>query len=186
MQDYKKENWEIELEKALSTISDKDRELSINKQIGASEGGKRGGLTNKTTGHMKRIQKENAHIGGKIMGPIIGKKYGAKALSKTTFEQRSKGGKTSGRNRVLDGTLLIASKIGAKVSTERRIDRGLENKKKIIDSIESDTFTTSQARKACDNFGYKSWKSLLKESKLVKQIYKGMNQFDPSIYQKVK
>jgi hypothetical protein len=153
---------------------------------GAIIGGKIGGASNSKSGHMKRIQKENAHIGGKIMGSIIGKKYGAKALSKTTFEQRSKGGKESHRKHVESGHWRNYIMLGAAASTKARIDRGLENKKKIIDSIKSDTFTTSEARKACEKFEYKSWKSLLKESKLVKQIYKGMNQFDPSIYKKVK
>ena len=153
---------------------------------GAIIGGKLGGNTNAQSGHMKRIQKENAHIGGKIMGSIVGKKYGKLNILKITKEQKSKGGKESHKKHVESGHWKNYIMMGTAASAKARIDRGLENKKKIIDSIESDTFTTSQAKKACDKFGYKSWKSLLKESKLVKQIYKGMNQFDPSIYQKVK
>ena len=186
MEDYKNEQWWIELQKSLEGFDDsKMSDSDLGRWNGCKIGGLKGGGKNSKSGHMKKIQKENAHIGGTIMGPIIGKKYGIDNFKKTTFEHRSKGGKKSGKDRVLDGTLLKASKIGAMVSTKNRIDRGLENKKKIIDSINSDTFTTSEARKACEEFGYKSWKSLLKESKLVKQIYKGMNQFDPSIYQKV-
>ena len=55
----------------------------------------------------------------------------------------------------------------------------------IIDSIETDIFDTATLRKACDNFGYKSWKSVLKEKSLVEQIHKGYNQFNPSLYKKV-
>ncbi len=41
-------------------------------------------------------------------------------------------------------------------------------------------------QKACLKMNYKSWKNVLKEIKLVKQIYKGTNQFNPSMYTKVR
>jgi hypothetical protein len=192
MEDYKNEQWWIELQKSLdgfddSTMSDSD----LRHWNGAKLGGSRGGATNAKSGHMKKIQKENAHIGGKIMGPISGKKYGIDNFKKTTFEQRSKGGKIAGRNRVLDGTLLKAAKIGAKNSAEKRINEKIEYYKEILKLIVNSEFTFSDVRIACGKYGIKESqisgraKKILREKTLVKQIHKGYNQFNPSLYIKI-
>lgn len=192
MEDYKNEQWWIELQKSLEDFDDSKMSDSDLKQWnGAKIGGRLGGAKNAKSGHMSKVGKENGAKNGnseksKANAKKMGLKFGKQNALKITKEQRSKGGKTSHKNHIESGHWRNYIMIGAAASTKARINRGLENKKKIIDSIKSDTFTTSEARKACDNFGYKSWKSLLRESKLVKQIYKGMNQFDPSIYKKVK
>lgn len=158
-----------------------------------SKGGKIGGNKNKKSGHIQKIQKENAHIGGSIQGKIQGKKNVENEFWKNlTFEQRSKGGKTSGKDRVNDGTLLKASKIGAKISTERRIENALEKYKCILKFIRKKQFTLSDMKNACEKFGITGdriaaqAKKILKEKSLVKQIHKGYNQFNPSLYIKVK
>jgi hypothetical protein len=188
MEDYKKEQWWIELQQSLDSFDDsKMSDSDLGRWNGAIIGGRIGGVSNVKSGHMKKIQKKGASLGGKAQGKIQGKKnVENKFWENLTFEQRSKGGKISHNNHIESGHWANYIKLGTEASTKARIERGLENKKKIIDSIKSDTFTTSEARKACKKFEYKSWKSLLKESKLVKQIYKGINQFDPSIYEKVK
>jgi len=191
MKDYKKQAWEIELEKALSSISDKEREVSMNKKIGASEGGKRGGLTNKTTGHMKRIQKENAHLGGLITGSWLGKNYGKYNMDKMSREDKVRGAKIAGKKAVESGTLLKASKLGAKISTEKRIERKMEKYTSIIKLIRKKEFTLMDVQNACIKFGieknyFSLAKKIVKEKTLIKQIHKGYNQFNPSIYIKVK
>lgn len=153
-------------------------------------GGTKGGNTHKKSGHIAKLGKKwgkiNANLPqSKLASSIIGKLHGSNNINKITKEQKSKGGKTSYENHCKSGWIDEYRKIGTKASTEARINRGLENKKKIINSIKSDTFTTSEIRKACEDFEYKSWKSILKESKLIEQIYKGTNQFNPSIYKKL-
>lgn len=64
--------------------------------------------------------------------------------------------------------------------------KSLRVRLEILSTIEGDTFTTSEARKACDEYGLGNWKGFLKDKRIVKQIYKGTNQNNPSIYQKIK
>jgi len=47
-------------------------------------------------------------------------------------------------------------------------------------------FITSQAKEICKKYNYSNWKGFLKCEKFVIQIHKGDNQFNPSVYQKVK
>jgi hypothetical protein len=158
--------------------------------------GRLGGNTNKESGHMSELGKNNGAINGKseksrAKAKILGDTMGKANFAKTTFEHRSKGGKTSGRNRVLDGTLLRASKIGARVSSENRIALKIEKYKAIIKFIRKKEFTYSDMRNACLKFGidedkvYGLSKKILREVSLVKQIHKGYNQFNPSLYIKI-
>jgi hypothetical protein len=139
------------------------------------------------------IAKENANSEASVKAAkkqgLINKKN--KFWEKATFEQRSMGGKISGRNRVNDGTLLKASKIGAKISTERRIERAIEKYKSILKFITKKEFTYSDVKHACKEYGIIDSsincqaKKILKQKSIVKQIHKGYNQFNPSIYIKV-
>jgi hypothetical protein len=159
--------------------------------------GRLGGNTNKESGHISELGKNNGAINGKseksrAKAKILGDTIGKANLAKTTFEHRSKGGKTSGRSRVLDGTLLKASKIGAKVSSENRIALKIEKYKAIIKFIRKKEFTYSDMRNACEKYGildkylFGTAKKILRENSLIKQIHKGYNQFNPSLYVKIK
>jgi hypothetical protein len=161
------------------------------------EMGRLGGNTNKESGHISKLGKENGAINGKseksrAKAKILGDTIGKANFAKTTFEHRSKGGKTSGRNRVLDGTLLRASKIGAKVSSENRIALKIEKYKAIIKFIRKKEFTYSDMRNACEKYGILdnllcgTAKKILREKSLITQIHKGYNQFNPSLYVKIK
>lgn len=190
MADYKKQKWEIELEKALESISEDERSISMNKKIGASDGGKKGGSTNRATGHMKQIQKLNAHIGGRIQGKIQGSKnVENKFWENLTFEQRSKGGKISGKKRVqMDDWKNMAS-IAGKKSAEKRTDDKIAKMKSILKLIKKSEFRLLDVKNACDKMNIKDLnyaKKILREKSLVKQIHKGYNQFNPSLYIKIK
>jgi hypothetical protein len=187
MQDYKNEQWWIELQKSLDGFDDsKMSDSDLGRWNGSKIGGKRGGEKNSKSGHMKKIQKENAHIGGKIMGPIIGKKYGINNLKKITFEDRSKGGKTSYLNHCKSGWMDEYRRLGAEASTKARIERKIEKYKSILKLITKRKFQFSDVIAACAKFGVKDpngyAKKLLKEKSLIIQIHKGYNQFNPSIY----
>lgn len=193
MADYKKQKWEIDLENALASISDDERSISTNKKIGAYDGGKKGGLTNKYTGHMKKIQKEAAHLGGKIMGPIQGKINAEnKFWEKVTFEQRSKGGKIGGKKRTQMPDFHQHLCNMGKKSADKRISTKIEKYKSILKFIRKKEFTYTDMRNACEKYGIVGdriagqAKKVLREKTLVKQIHKGYNQFDPSLYIKVK
>lgn len=55
----------------------------------------------------------------------------------------------------------------------------------ILNMIPTDIFITQDARKACEEYGLGNWKGFLKNTKLIKQIHKGTNNCNPSIYQKI-
>ena len=64
--------------------------------------------------------------------------------------------------------------------------KSLRVRMEVLNLIDTDTFTTADARKACDEYGLGNWKGFLKDVRIIKQIHKGTNQNNPSIYQKVK
>ena len=96
-----------------------------------------------------------------------------------TKEGIRKGGKKS----VESGHIKKMCKIAAESNIKRKMDR----MKSILDTIPTKQFITKDIREACDKFdvydGY--WMRVVKEKSLVKQIHKGNNQFNPSIYEKV-
>jgi hypothetical protein len=113
-------------------------------------------------------------------------------MEKMSKEDKIRGGKKAGKIAVDSGTLLKASKIGAKVSTERRIVLKIEKYKSIIKFIRKKEFTYSDMRNACEKYGILdknlcgTAKKILKEKSLITQIHKGYNQFNPSLYIKIK
>jgi glycerol-3-phosphate dehydrogenase len=72
-----------------------------------------------------------------------------------------------------------------KYSNDSSSRKSLQIRKEILDSIDGDTFITSQLRTACEKYGLGNWKGLLKDNRLVIQIHKGTNQNNPSIYKKI-
>lgn len=73
-----------------------------------------------------------------------------------------------------------------KFSNDSASTKSLKIRTEILNTIENDTFITSDARKACEDYGLGNWKGFLKDKRIIKQIHKGKNQKDPSIYQKIK
>jgi hypothetical protein len=155
------------------------------------DGGLKGGNTNKESGHMSSLGKEWGKINANHPNTLkasseTGKKWGSINIQKISKEDRVKGGKSAGKKRVLKDDWRDTQLLAAKISTENRIERKIEKYKEILDSIPNNQFTTSEAKKACENFNYGNWKKFLKEKTLIKQIHKGTNQTNPSIYEKVK
>jgi hypothetical protein len=64
--------------------------------------------------------------------------------------------------------------------------KALRIRTEILNLIENDTFITSDARRACEQYGLDNWKGFLKDNRIIKQIHKGTNQNNPSIYVKIK
>jgi hypothetical protein len=62
--------------------------------------------------------------------------------------------------------------------------KSLKIRSEILDLISTDIFTTSDARKACKEYGLDNWKGFLKDKRIIEQIHKGTNQYNPSIYRK--
>jgi len=72
-----------------------------------------------------------------------------------------------------------------KFANDAQSRKSLQIRLQVLNLIENDKFITSEARKACDECGVANWKGFLKDKRIIKQIYKGKNQFDPSIYEKI-
>lgn len=71
-------------------------------------------------------------------------------------------------------------------SNDSSARKSLRIRTEVLNLIEKDVFTTSEARKACNEYGLSNWKAFLKDGRIIKQIHKGTNQNNPSIYQKIK
>ncbi len=160
-------------------------------------GGKKGGNTNKESGHMSTLGKDWGKINGSHpnsvkAATIQGKKnvesgHMQRLAESLTFEQRSKGGKKGGAIVRDSGKLYEAALMGAKVSTQNRINRKFEKMIKILDTIPTDTFITTDLKNVCSNFtDYKAYhKKIIKEKSLLEIIHRGTNQHNPSIYKKI-
>jgi hypothetical protein len=131
-------------------------------------------------------QKENGHNIGEIA-----KVKDDEWISK--ISQSLKGRKLS-KEHIEKSRKTIKAKI-AKMTPEERSKRftndsasrkSLRVRMEVLNLIDTDTFTTADARKACDEYGLGNWKGFLKDVRIIKQIHKGTNQNNPSIYQKVK
>jgi hypothetical protein len=194
MADYKNEQWWVELQKSLEGFGDsKMSDSDLGRWNGAKIGGRKGGTTNAKSGHMKEIQKKAASLGGKVQGKIQGKiNVENKFWENLTFEQRSKGGKIAGKKRTeMPDFHQHLCNMGKK-SGELKTKIKLEKFKLILKFIRKTEFTYSDMRNACEKFGITGdriagqAKKILREKSLVKQIHKGYNQFDPSLYVKIK
>lgn len=197
MADYKNEQWWIDLQKSLEGFDinslSKMTDSDLGRWNGSKIGGRKGGAKNKQSGHIKEIQKKAASLGGKIQGKIQGKKNVEKRFwENLTFEQRSKGGKIAGKKRTKMPDFHQHLCNMGKKSGEKKVLIKIEKYKSILKFIRKEKFTFADMRKACEKFGIKDnciageAKKILKEKSLIKQIHKGYNQFNPSLYIKVK
>jgi hypothetical protein len=187
MEDYKNEQWWIQLQQSLNGFDDsKMSDSDLGRWNGAIIGGRRGGATNAKSGHMKKIQQKGAYLGGKAQGHITGTLYGKYNSEKLTFEQRSKGGITSGNNNKKNGHWDKYIKLGAEASTKARIQRAYNKKIEVLSYITTETFIAKDIQSICNKLNYVGdfWKKVLREKNLVEQIHKGYNQFNPSVYKK--
>lgn len=161
------------------------------KQLSMIEGGIIGGNTNKESGHISNLGKKWGKINANHPNSIAASKIsGQKNVEKRfwenlTFEQRSIGGKKGGKKRTEMEDWKDMPSIAGKKSAINRINKKIEKYKEILSLIPTDEFTTSDAKLACEQFGYNDWKKFLKEDSLIQQIYKGFNQFNPSKYKKI-
>lgn len=80
---------------------------------------------------------------------------------------------------------LSDEQLSKKYSNKKPNLKHFELRKTILDSIPTDTFNTSDARLACEQYGLKNWKGFLKDTRIVVQLHKGTNKLNPSIYKKV-
>jgi len=169
------------------------------KYLGTIEGGKLGGETNKLSGHISKLGKTNGATNGKSensrnASSINGKKLVESGFIYTiaTYEGRSKGGKVAGKKRVQHKDFKKHLKNITKKSVESRINTKLEKFKSILKFIRKKEFTYSDMRTACKKYGivenrlFGEAKKILKEKSLIKQIHKGYNQYNPSLYIKNK
>jgi hypothetical protein len=153
--------------------------------------GKKGGNTNKLSGHMSKVGKKNGAKNGKSENSKreaskTGKIWGKINIKKITKEQKSVGGKIGGKVRASQSDFHQHLSNMGKKSAKIQIEKKLIKFKSILSLIRKKEFTAKDIQKACLKMNYKSWQSVLKEKSLIKQTYKGCNQFDPSIYVKVK
>lgn len=170
-------------------IDDNELDKYTTKYLGTIDGGQKGGNTNKESGHIANIGKQwgkiNANLPqSKQASSLVGKLIGSKNIHKITKEQKSKGGKKGGLIRSKMESFKDLPSIAGKQSAVNRINRKIEMYKEILNLIPTDEFTTSDAKHACETYGYDYWKKFLKEDSLIEQTYKGYNQFNPSKYKK--
>jgi hypothetical protein len=195
MADYKNEQWWIELQKSLDGFNDDKVKMSdsdLGRWNGSKVGGRKGGAKHRESGHIKNIQKKAASLGGKAQGHITGTLYGKYNMQKMSKEDKIRGAKKAGKIRAAQSDFYEHLCNMGKKSGEKRINEKLEKYKCILKFIRKKEFTFADMRNACEKFGIKEnciageAKKLLREKTLVKQIHKGYNQFNPSLYVKLK
>jgi hypothetical protein len=195
MADYKNEQWWIELQKSLEGFNDNKIKMSdsdLGRWNGAKLGGRKGGAKHRDSGHINNIQKKAASLGGKAQGHITGTLYGKYNMEKMSKEDKIRGAKKAGKIRASQSDFYEHLCNMGKKSAEKRIDEKIEKYKSIIKFIRKKEFTYSDMRDACKKYGIAdkqlcgTAKKILREKSLVKQIHKGYNQFNPSLYIKIK
>ena len=122
-----------------------------------------------------------------VLGNLTDKQqaqYISDAHKNQNKKRQSKGGSATLKDKGYTNT----QKKGNQIYSEMKI----EKYKSIIKFILKKQFTYSDMRNACEKFGINEGsiqmtaKRILKEKTLVKQIHKGYNQYDPSLYVKIK
>jgi len=190
MADYKNEQWWIDLQKSLEgfnepLMSDSD----LGRWNGAKLGGKKGGAKHKESGHINNIQKKAAYLGGKAQGHIAGKLYGKYNMEKMSKEDKVRGAKKAGKIRAAQSDFYEHLCNMGKKSGEKRTDDKISKMKSILKLIKKSEFRLLDVKNACEKMNIKDLnyaKKILREKSLVKQIHKGYNQFNPSLYIKIK
>jgi hypothetical protein len=191
MADYKNEQWWIDLQKSLEGFNDttKMTDSDLGRWNGSKIGGRKGGAKNRESGHIKEIQKKAASLGGKAQGHITGTLYGKYNMEKMSKEDKVRGAKIAGAKRILMDDWKDMASIAGKKSGEKRTDDKIIKMKSILKLITKSEFRLLDVKNACDKMNVKDLnyaKKILREKSLVKQIHKGYNQFNPSLYIKIK
>ncbi len=110
--------------------------------------------------------------------------YTSEAHKKQNKQRASKGGLSTLKGKGYTDTQKKGNETYRKIKIEKY--------KSILKLIRKKQFTYSDVRCACEKFGITNSsiqitaKRILREKSLVKQICKGYNQYNPSIYEKVK
>lgn len=195
MADYKNEQWWIDLQKSLEGFSETSKmtDGDLGRWNGAKFGGKKGGASHRESGHISNIGKKFGAINGKSenskkKAKILGQTIGKYNLLKATKEQKSEGGKIGGKIRASQSDFVDMCKSAGIKSGEKRTDVKIDRMKSILKLIKKSEFRLLDVRNACEKMNIKDLnyaKKILREKSLVKQIHKGYNQFNPSLYIKL-
>jgi len=137
---------------------------------------------------MKSKAQKEINQASKVLGNLTDKQYEqyvSEGHKKQNKERASKGGLKTLKGKGYTTIQKKGNKIYSEIKTKKY--------KSILSLILKKEFTYSDVRNACEKFGVKSdgsirvtAKRILKEKTLVKQIHKGCNQHNPSLYVKVK
>ncbi len=179
-------SWIDDLNKELSNRREKNKTSEAKEEANerkkswiASQGGKSG---------IKRLldwQKENNHNIGEI-AKFKDEDWKIKIGNGNKDKIRTEEVKEQIRESVNNlNASLTKEERSKKYSNDSSSRKSLRVRLEILNTIEGDIFTTSEARKACDDYGLGNWKAFLKDDRIIKQIYKGTNQNNPSLYQKI-
>lgn len=213
MEDYSKEQWYIDLQKAMTGFTeDYLKQISDGKlrQLeGASNGGNLSGLLtqkNKTGIHTEdeELRRKWAVLGGEASieqllqwqnenGHNIGEIAKVKDDEWINKISKSLTGRKIPKSVIDKVRNTLKAKISAmtpkerseKYSNDASSRKSLSIRKEVLKLIENDTFTTAEARNACEEYGLGNWKGFLKDKRIIKQIHKGTNNYNPSIYKKI-
>jgi hypothetical protein len=212
MQDYNNEQWYLDLQKSLEGFTEDYLKKVSDGKLRQLEGAKNGGnvsgqLTqfSKTGIHNEKFRKQWASLGGYAtidsllqwqkdnnhnIGELakvkseewikkISESLSGRKLSKKHIENTKKGLKKYYES-------LTKEQRSTKYSNDSASRKSLKVRTSVLNLIETDTFTTTDAKFACEKYGLGNWKAFLKDKRIIKQIHKGTNQNNPSIYVKIK
>jgi hypothetical protein len=209
MQDYNNEQWYLDLQKSLEGFTEDYLNQVSDGKIRQLEGAKNGGnvsgpLTqfSKTGIHNEEFRKQWATLGGeasiqKLLQWQIDNNFRVCDLERTDEWCNNISIALTGRKIPKSIVNKIKKTLKSKIdsmSAEERSEKygndatsrkSLRIRTEVLNLIENKKFTTKEAREACEKYGLKNWKFFLRDKRIIKQIHKGKNQFDPSIYEKI-
>lgn len=210
MQDYNNEEWYLDLQKSLEEFTEDYLKQVSDGKIRQIEGAKNGGhiageltKSNKTGIHNEQFRQQWAILGGnasiqKLLQWQIDNNFRVCDFERTDEWCNNISIALTGRKIPKSVSNKIKKTLKARIqamSMEERSQKyrnnsssikSLKIRTEILNLIENDKFTTSVARRACEQYGLDNWKGFLKDKRIIKQIYKGTNQNNPSVYIKIK
>ena len=110
-------------------------------------------------------------------------------MEKMSKEDKIRGAKKAGKIRAAQSDFYEHLCNMGKKSGEKRTYDKISKMKSILKLIKKSEFRLLDVKNACDKMNIKDLnyaKKILREKSLVKQIHKGYNQFNPSLYIKIK
>lgn len=206
--DYNKEQWYIDLQKAMAGFTEDYLSQISDGKIKQLEGAKKGGIT---AGVITKLKKSGIHneelrtlwasMGGyasidRLLQWQIDNNFRVCDLERTeewcnnisialTGKKLSKKHKENIKSGINNYFTSLSKKERSNIyGNDARKNSAKDKRIKILNTIRTEEFTSLRLHRACNRFEY-DFDLLARDKTLLKRIHKGTNQNNPSVYKKI-